>query len=772
MKQENKKILAKSDGTGLVEHSIIVMKIAVELYKQIRLEHDETIMRAIVISSLLHDIGKCTKFCQNKLNANKFKEDIEEGLKYRHNEISWGFLATYLNVEEKLLDIILHSTYWHHGISKEKMSKYDNNDVLIKLDKNDILTLIATTFEIISPFDKYIDHSIIFEKPDVIKAPSFYHYSSDSKEASAINRDNLIVRACVTTADRLASSLNTTDITNAEIVNLVFNRHLIQKEFIVKDNFIGSDRSNVQYAISSENGNTIQVNAPAGFGKTRVGLLKFFRRKKKMFWVCPRNMVAESVYKSILEELNNFGITNISVELYLTGELKESNIGSTESFLSDIIVTNIDNFLSPTVRNSNAAMLYSIIDCDVVFDEFHELVGEAALFACFINIMNVRNQLTNAHTTLLSATGEHIHQLFDSFNCRTSLLPGKCQHYPAQHNKSFKLIVTDNFITQDNRSNNLIVLNSIPNSQEEKFYSKAEYLIHSEFQDEDKKRIKQVLYDNYGKNIDRTIGKPTFIGTHIIQASLDVSFKNVSESVISPASTIQRSGRCDRFGNYEGIPTVNIAKNDNRGENAVREILYSKNLSFMWFDFIKQHSGKYPTIDQMYAWYNEYILEKELVLVRNLKAKYNDSLLALSKIFPIMFFKKGKNNVKTTGTNKLRSTNSEIFVIMEYHNDSNKFTDAISTTLYKNNFTEEFSESNIEKKLNKVHKLLRDQNDPRFDFNDMINNKNLTLDHIRLHGRKSNTPYIRFDKVYHPIYGVIDKERLNRFIKQSEPITA
>jgi hypothetical protein len=33
--------------------------------------------------------------------------------------------------------------------------------------------------------------------------------------------------------------------------------------------------------------------------------------------------------------------------------------------------------------------------------------------------------------------------------------------------------------------------------------------------------------------------------------------------------------------------------------------------------------------------------------------------------------------------------------------------------------------------------------------------KALTLDHIRHHAKRENTPYIRFDKVYHPDYGFV-----------------
>jgi hypothetical protein len=35
----------------------------------------------------------------------------------------------------------------------------------------------------------------------------------------------------------------------------------------------------------------------------------------------------------------------------------------------------------------------------------------------------------------------------------------------------------------------------------------------------------------------------------LLQASLDISFNDLYEDILSPQSTLQRIGRCDRFGN-------------------------------------------------------------------------------------------------------------------------------------------------------------------------------------------------------------------------------
>jgi hypothetical protein len=55
-------------------------------------------------------------------------------------------------------------------------------------------------------------------------------------------------------------------------------------------------------------------------------------------------------------------------------------------------------------------------------------------------------------------------------------------------------------------------------------------------------------------------------------------------------------------------------------------------------------------------------------------------------------------------------------------------------------------------------KKLRDNNDERFEFNDMLDNKKYTsLDTIRRFAIKSNTPYIVYDRVYNDDLGIIKK---------------
>ena len=749
-----KEILAKSSGQTLDVHSKIVSDIAIIIAKKSLKNDDKTLIETIKLGGLLHDIGKCTTFFQSKIRKDIDESSIEIKQKHRHNEVGWAFLSRYLNIPKNKLFMVLDFVYWHHGISNTKQSDYYDTDVVIS--DTDKQTMISFAKSVLG--DGFIE-----EKPFRPKtAPSYYFSDEDADEKNTLA---LFARTCIISADRIASSLPINFDENQDLEKLINETITRPCDFdLSKHPFYGNERFNKQNEIiDSIISNTTQINAPAGFGKTILGLLWNLRRGKKLIWVCPRNIVAESVYKSIREELDAFGFNFLTTELYLGSEVKQSNHLS-DDFSSDIIVTNIDNYLSPSVDNRHASRLHLILNADVVFDEFHELIGESALFGCFITLMMTRHRLTDSKTLLLSATATQMYKIWDSYANKTLILPSKHSHYPAAHNKKYLLKTTDelNFI---GKNNHLLILNSISIAQLNKRAQGINLLLHSKFEPKHREANIQKLYDLYSKKSERNIKKESVIGTHIVQASLDVSFKDLTESVLSPQSTLQRIGRCDRWGDYEGQSVINLVNLANNSEVSMKRILYSSNLSNMWFEFISNYNGTELTLDELYKLYNEFEEKNTGVLDSFLMRKYTESLNNLSRIFPVKVYNKRKSDIKTAGSNKLRTTNSEVFVICKYH-DSNQFTEPFAVAI-RSNFTEEFYEpQNIIKKIFNTMKKLRDENDERYDYNEILNKKkHITLDEIRICAKKSNTPYIRFDKVYHPEYGEISQEFLTQINK-------
>jgi CRISPR-associated helicase Cas3/CRISPR-associated endonuclease Cas3-HD len=773
-----KNLLGKSDGTTLKDHSELVSKVAVMIYDITASNVDLKLRESIRVAALLHDIGKCTDFFQKKLKTSVPEPQIENNqpqkYPFRHNELGYAFLFNYLTLNNSTYNkkLILDAVYWHHGVTPDNFKKSTSAyKQPIEISKSDTDAMINFAIEVAG-------QSIINTNPNGIltafNRPSYFDKVEDPHNDDT-NQIKLFIRYCVISADRIVSSGACDGLSELEITEMIGTFNNKKSEVDVTTHVYSntsrerfSDQLSIVRSIIDDNVNTHIIKAPAGFGKTMVSLLWALSRGKRLIVVCPRNDVAQSVYKGILDELSGFkNGTSVSVELYLTGDVVEKTHDNQHGFDSDIIVTNIDNFLNPSVDNRYSHRLFTIMESDVVFDEYHELVSDAALFALFINIMRLRSTMTNSSTLLLSATPSLIEKLWDTHDIKTRVLPNANEHYKPQHDKVYGLNVIDNIVIPSSDSSSVTILNSVSNAQRLKTSTNTPYLYHSNYTKLDRVRILSSIYSLYGKHTDRLIDKPNVIATHVLQASLDLSFNRLHESILSPEATLQRIGRCNRFGDYLIKSIITIFKNIpdlNNGENNIRAKLYTVNLTNMWFDYIVKYDGQELTLEQLYRIYNEYNRTNASAIYNHIVGKFIESSNRLAEIYPVKLFINGKSDVKTAGGNKLRNVNGdEIFVIARYYNDINRYSDPISVNTY-NDFTRTFDEGDNQSRLIiNQHKKLRDQNDPRFDFNGMIEadkRKALTLDHIRHHAKRENTPYIRFDKVYHPDYGFVSPDIL------------
>jgi len=767
--------LAKSNNIELTGHSVRVKKFAIGIANKFlknstnsRLNKSD-IIEIIELSALLHDIGKITDSFQSKLLG----KSTNKKLKFMHNEIGWAIISKYL--KHKYLDFIRNCVYWHHGISN-KMNKYTIDEILNDVDENKFLSFLNGFIN-----QKYIKSSSELSNWNYEKSPLYFHSTEQNREE--LNNINLIVRTCVISADRIVSSLeedivNKINIKNKTIEDIskiidsnipnpavYLNTYLSKKDLKINTPY-NNYRYNEQINISNNCGQTTILNGPAGFGKTVVGLLWSKQTNKKLIWVCPRNSIANSVYDRILDELNTLGIYNIGVELYLSGDVEKSNCNST-GFNSDIIVTNIDNYLKPMIDNSNMDKLYSILESDVIFDEYDEFINEAALFSGFLNVMQVRHRYTESRTLLLSATYQNLNIFWDYNTNKTVILPDKWKHYNAGHSNKFKVNVIDKFNSETidlNGSDKLVIVNSIKLSQElHRKWKGNTALIHSEFETNKKNLIFDYILDCYGKNANKQ-EKKNIIGTHIIQTSYDISFRELYDTVISPQATIQRVGRLNRWGKYpDGISELNIYKENDMSESTMINLLYDKKLSDAWYLYMKSYNGKYLTLDELYIIYNDFHKKYDNQIINFIKSKINDSYEYLSKIYPKKrnLTNNNNNNIKFVGGNKLRYTTEEVFVIAKNYN-TNSYCDAFPVKLFDNRIDKTFKEGEHGVTFNKILKeMLSLKNDKRFDYSYLDNKhlrKNLTIDDIREYSKCSLTPYIRFDEVYHDEYGFIKKD--------------
>lgn len=764
-KTQSPKLIINKEGVSLLEHSKLVSIFAEQIAIQTLPSDDKSLIDSIKIAGLLMNIGKCCKVFQ-KYIKNPPKKELK--VKYLYNEVSWAFITKHISSK---LNLILDVVYWSNGIKSKTLGDYNNN-ILDTVDAEDKATMLEFLKDVLPQNYRY--------HPNDTKCDSPIYYSGHTTDVIT-NSEKTFVRTCVISADKLVSSLeinkfkelyHTNNIEEViRIIDDLTKRHYYNIESELDFDKYDSKRLNIQKSIAEQCTDTTIVNAPAGFGKSLLAVLWNLRNSnRKMIVVCPTNVISESTYKNILTELNTLGVGDkVSIELYLTNETKKTNGVNKENeieFNSDIIVTNVDNFLSPSINSNNASRLFFINKCDVVFDEYHKLLCKEALFACFINIMNTRNRFTNSRTLLMSATPVKINQLWENGINKTKILPSENSHYPASHKGKYKrntfTIETIDDIKLKSKSSSAVILNSIENSQIIHNKINSAKLAHSKFESSDKESIFSHIYKNFDKNSSRSLNKANITATHVIQESLDISFADIHESVLSPNASWQRMGRCNRFGDYDTIPEINTYKIlKGGGENKMKEILYTKDLSDKWFDYLSNHNGKVYDLDKWYAIYNEFNKINSNEIDKYSELCFHNGMKYLSKIFPRQYTRSRVEKSMKAGANKLRSVGSEIFFICKIHG-SNKYSEIFTDVNYTN-FLDYNEDKTTQTRMVKAMKEMMNSGDDRFDYTSLIKQDKIAM---RKEAKNSDTPYIRFDVVYTPEYGIIKHETLSEINKK------
>lgn len=783
-------MLSKSTGLSLELHSKSVARISEFLAKKI-LNNDylKDHLQKIIIAALIHDIGKCNKDFQEFLikKINLIVDEDDNPIYLLHQELSWAIAICILNKIN--YESALNAIYWHHAkpIYDKSKNKNDNvANILNKISEDDIIN-IYNNLKILIPNDlisfEDFKKSIERYKQSDEKYPNYY---SDLEQNNSSNRNAIIYRSIIITSDRISSKLSIQDVERT-IIDDDFCEELIKNNKSISDYILPSNydqnrlSSHIQITEDCNINRTTIVKGPAGFGKTFIGVLWSIKRENKLLWVCPRNIIVESVYDSILNELENLQLKNkISVELFITGNRKKCTNEEIDIFQSDIVVTNIDNFLSPIAKNRFGLWAADILKRDVVFDEFHEFRCDNALFSGFIEIMRIRHNITKCNTILLSATPSLYNFLWESsivpFN-KTKILPDEKIHYPAAHNAVYNvnIIDEDNLV---NEKNSLIMTNSIHNAQLKKKELNMDLLVHSNFLDEDKNEIFKTLYNNYGK-FSTLNDKPSVVSAPIIQASMDISFLKMFISLLSPEQFFQVIGRCNRWGEYID-PSIFIFKlKKNSSESNAIKMLYNKELNEIWFNFLESEitQKNRMNLNELYKIYNKFNIDYETEIKKYILDQYKLSVSALSTIKPIKYIIEHDKNKKTSKQVELvklkkdqiittwrTNDGASMFVTYPYYTENgdifnSEYTPSFSVNIRNYGIETQFAEDDdFKKNIKKIIKKLIQEG--KFKYPKRFKtDSGFSIDSLKKYAKdRDDVPYVAFNKKYSKEYGLAKNE--------------
>jgi CRISPR-associated endonuclease/helicase Cas3 len=617
---DNENMLANQKKQDLEEHLIAVSHLACAMAKDLGLS--DKLCECALCAGLLHDIGKATSPFQKYIQGfvgDILPDDTDPTQEFGnvpnaplHHEISWAFLAGQISNQGN--SILLSAIYWHHARPlNEAYEHFKTHDEILSETKG--ISAVKKLFDKLKR-DRSL-HLAEYEPDASVPVPDFF--VPDGTLDRSTNAELLAVRGCLISADRYISALS------ADEVHRISGDQSICQDILAKlsgngaGNYsrpekydLGRFKLQESCAFEAQKEHTVLIKAPAGFGKTITGLIWSSGIGGRLVWVCPRNVVAESVYQSVCMELEAMKMT-CTIELYLTGERQKCNFSQeVPDFASDIVVTNIDNLLAPMVSNRIAHRLFSVVGSTMVLDEFHELISDSPLFASFITFMRARHRLsTTAKTLLLSATPTNVSTLWDTQDLQTKFLPGREVHYPAAHKGNYALEFLPT-IPSTLSGGSLTICNSIKNTQNTYRNTHATIIAHSAYTDEDRCKITEDILTRFGKNGKGIENGDTVVSAPIIQAAMDISFKELTECMLSPETTLQRIGRCDRWGNLNAsgktpmIRFVDLA-GDASEDGAVRT-MYDSKLHRKWVGFLTDalKTVSRATLDELYLVYNRF----------------------------------------------------------------------------------------------------------------------------------------------------------------------
>ena len=747
------KIFAKSKENGkikLVEHSIAVINVSVYLFNQIikkeinfndvGKENIDKFYNELILTAALHDIGKCSRKFQERLNNFNSTEDGNYVPKSKketnsficHNVAGWAYLEYYY---ENIPDIVKNNILYHHTVNPSigKMTVLDivsDDDMKDSKDNYDefynyIIQYCNNKYNLINKIkfkDSYDNSDKIIDSVSLYRQikPSSHLFFTMMDDASKF----LIIRSIIVFADRFVSenydkiSLirdNNEDFFRKEILNKVIDS---RKGWNDNVNELKDDKGNLSYdtvRLKEQNSllNDIEkysnniVSASAGFGKTLVGLRWILRNKKKVMWIVPRNVIADGTYQSICNERNKMGYTedNLSIGLLIAGQWVKGNIDS------DIIVTNIDNFLSMMIKNCMVNNLIKEIGCNIIFDEYHEFLSHQELFAGFIELVYARCKFTNSKTLLLSATPLRFDKTyFNDGEMNVHFLKAKAYNGEMKVKVNFFDLNDINYLPSTVRDS-FIICNTVKQSQRlfKLIGGKDDILIHSRFPSVRRNEIEEEIYHCHGKG-SCVNNRNNIIGTNIIGVGLDISAKTIYDFVVTPENTIQRGcGRGGRFNekeyNNEIIYNVCNLIND-KGNRMLINSQTNNNLHDKWLKILKSFDGLTITKDKLYELYYDFYDENKKEIAQLWNHFLDESSRKLMNLRPYKTFTKQKENIKNRLSDRqsYRGIGNSVFVTVQNADDT--YSEAI---IIDRNYIckEEFSLKSLKNKKKYFERCIR-----------------------------------------------------------------
>lgn len=576
MKEEKIMFLAKSNGESLIQHTNNLLARCQNLQCLYPNALSDKDWQLLTLACAYHDLGKINDKFQTKIASNKLIIDgeIQHGL-LSVTMIDFNTLKkTFSDNKLKALAYAV-ANHHHRNLSEISFEHYQNEvnklkTAYQKLDLSDLLINLPTKTPQVVP-NQYYKFKGQFKLDDIQNDP----WLTDEEKRTKIKTYQLYVK--------IKGLLNRLDYAASGHYPIESDPHKELSQNVL--HFLGKTASynDLQNWAYQNNDKSLVAIAQTGLGKTESALR--WLHNDKSFFVLPLKTALNSMYDRFKSEIYQDKIKAINQNLallhsdalsYVARDSEKEDftklVNENKQWSKQLSLTTLDqvfNFVYhyPNYEQKVATLSYA----KVVIDEIQMYSPD--LLAYLIYGLKEIQDYGGKFYIMTATLAPVVLDLLNKYGIKFTSPEKPFLDDKIDHRHKVKTIHqelnADEVLKLDQNKKTLVVVNTVRKADELyaalKNAGKNVHLIHSRFIRRDR-RQKEKDINAFSKNTKTGI----WIGTQVIEASLDIDFDLLITELSELSSLFQRMGRCYRKRNYEGKnPNVYVFDGGNKAPSGI-----------------------------------------------------------------------------------------------------------------------------------------------------------------------------------------------------------
>ena len=542
--------LAKSNKETILEHTeklINNFKLLNDIYPEINVNKD-----LLLLSCIYHDLGK--------ININ-FQKNIENLNSSNYSGIMHGLLSlAFINIKNLLskfefsdVKALICSVALHHERDFSQITKKDYSSEIEKMNI-EVKNFIPTLEKLKKIFTEETGRKIeLFNDEKLKKVPSKFYklgerlYSHDDYE---------IFKKFV----MLKGLLNRIDYASSAYIEIEKKNDFLEEELEnFKKKLKISAWNKMQKFMAKNRENNVVLKAQTGLGKTEAGLL--WIGNSKGFFTLPLKSATNSIFERLTNQIistenkRKIGLLHSNFkDAYIEncgGNESEilKYITSTRQFSLAITICTIDQLFDFVFKAAGFEMkLATLSYSKIVIDEIQMYSPELTGYLLFglKQITEFGGKFSVITATFPPVLSYFLKKLKINFIESENFIEDKIRHSVKVLDEEMSAEFIDKIYQKNKNLKILVVCNTIKKANE--IYEKLNEtknvninLIHSRFINSDRKKKDKEIFE-FASSTESGI----WIGTQVIEASLDIDFDVLITELSDLNGLFQRMGRCYR----------------------------------------------------------------------------------------------------------------------------------------------------------------------------------------------------------------------------------